>query len=153
MAWNLSATPRRKIGAPRRSSTMATAISSCFPVSETTFACRIAQCQILGAEIALKPPSRAVRPFKVGSRTRGNVGGQMQPSTQQSRQPRAKICGHCEDQNNLVTPQNGVSVNYEIAEGVQIEIFLHHACAEAWSQHFHIPIPETNPRREFGLFH
>jgi hypothetical protein len=69
-------------------------------------------------------------------------------------QPWTKICGHCEDKNELVTPENGVSVNYEIAESLQIEIFLHLTCAEAWSQQFHLPIPEANPRRrELGLFH
>jgi len=76
----------------------------------------------------------------------------MQPSTQQSAEPGAKICGHCEDNNKLVMPENGVIVNYEIAESVQIEISLHHACAEAWSRQFHIPIPEVHPNRERGLF-
>jgi hypothetical protein len=53
------------------------------------------------------------------------------------------ICGHCEDRNNLVTPQNGISVAYKIAESLQIEIPLHNTCAEAWSLQFNIPIPET----------
>jgi hypothetical protein len=58
------------------------------------------------------------------------------------------ICGHCEDRNNLVTPQNGVSVAYKVAENLQIEISLHRACAQAWSLQFNIPIPETTSRQE-----
>jgi len=58
------------------------------------------------------------------------------------------ICGHCEDRNNLVTPQNGVSVAYYVIESLQIEVFLHNTCAEAWSQPFNIAIPETTSRQE-----
>jgi hypothetical protein len=59
-----------------------------------------------------------------------------------------KVCGHCEDRNNLVTPQNGVSVRYYVIENLQIEIFLHNTCAEAWSQQFDIPIPRKTQKQE-----
>jgi CheY-like chemotaxis protein len=51
------------------------------------------------------------------------------------------ICGHCESRDNPVTLDNGLSVSYEAANNVHIEIHLHHRCAGMWSQLFHIPLP------------
>ena len=51
------------------------------------------------------------------------------------------VCGHCENHDNPVTLDNGLSVSYEVAKNVHVEIYLHHQCAGAWSQLFHIPLP------------
>ena len=51
------------------------------------------------------------------------------------------VCGHCENHENPVTLDNGLSVSYEAAKNVHIEIYLHHQCAGAWSQLFNIPLP------------
>jgi CheY-like chemotaxis protein len=50
------------------------------------------------------------------------------------------VCGHCESRDNPVTLDNGLSVSYEAANNVHIEIHLHHQCAGTWSQLFNIPL-------------
>jgi uncharacterized HAD superfamily protein len=60
----------------------------------------------------------------------------------------AKVCGHCEDQLNLVRPDNGLSVIYNVTETLEIDIFLHHSCAAAWSRQFNIPVPIVNSQYE-----
>jgi hypothetical protein len=66
--------------------------------------------------------------------------------------PWAKVCGHCEDQLNLVTPENGLSVIYNVTENLEIAIFLHHSCAAAWSRQFNIPVSLTDPPYELRTF-
>ena len=51
------------------------------------------------------------------------------------------VCGHCESHDNPVTLDNGLSVSYEAANNVHIEIYLHHQCVGAWSQLFNISFP------------
>jgi hypothetical protein len=51
-------------------------------------------------------------------------------------------CSHCEDFENPVTSENGISVKYPVYD-VEIELYLHHDCAEAWSLEFGIPIPRV----------
>ena len=52
----------------------------------------------------------------------------------------ARFCNHCENFENPVTPTTGISIPYRATEGVQIEVHLHHECAEAWSKDFNIPL-------------
>jgi hypothetical protein len=56
----------------------------------------------------------------------------------------AHICNHCEDFEKPVTLENGISLKYPIygsASELQIDLYLHHRCAEAWSRDFDIPLP------------
>ena len=55
----------------------------------------------------------------------------------------AQICNHCEDFNNPVSSENGIAVGYLVdkAAGLEVDLYLHHDCAEAWSQDFNVPIP------------
>jgi hypothetical protein len=56
----------------------------------------------------------------------------------------AHICNHCEDFEKPVTLENGISLKYPIygsASELQIDLYLHHHCAEAWSRDFDIPLP------------
>jgi CheY-like chemotaxis protein len=50
-------------------------------------------------------------------------------------------CSHCEDFKNPVTPENGISVKYPV-DGVEIDLYLHQECAEAWSKQFGISLPQ-----------
>jgi hypothetical protein len=55
----------------------------------------------------------------------------------------AHICNHCEDFENPVTAENGRSLNYPAhpREGdVQIELYLHHRCADSWSKDFGVQL-------------
>jgi CheY-like chemotaxis protein len=54
---------------------------------------------------------------------------------------RPDVCGHCENYHSPVTAENGLSLCYNVESDVKIKIFLHHDCAEAWSQSFNIPNP------------
>jgi hypothetical protein len=50
---------------------------------------------------------------------------------------RPTICAQCEDKNNPVIEQvDGFSFQYEIINGVAIEIFLHDDCACRWYDAF-----------------
>ena len=49
-------------------------------------------------------------------------------------------CNHCEEGYEPVTPENGISLKYPVGE-LEIDLYLHHVCAAAWSSHFGIPIP------------
>jgi hypothetical protein len=51
------------------------------------------------------------------------------------------VCNHCEDQQNPVTFENGRTVLYRISDGLQLEIYLHYKCEEAWSRDFDLPLP------------
>jgi len=56
----------------------------------------------------------------------------------------AHICNHCEDFNNPVTPNNGISFKYPVntvAGELQMNLYLHGECAEAWSRDFDFPSP------------
>jgi hypothetical protein len=56
----------------------------------------------------------------------------------------AHICNHCEDFNKPVTPENGISLKYPVEnqpDGLELDLYLHDACAEAWSLAFDIPVP------------
>jgi hypothetical protein len=49
-------------------------------------------------------------------------------------------CNHCEEGYEPVTPENGISLKYPV-DGLEIDLYLHHACAEAWSREFGVPLP------------
>ena len=52
------------------------------------------------------------------------------------------VCNHCEDENNLVTQESGVSVSYAIEENVRLTVALHNdACAQAWCSEFGLTLP------------
>jgi hypothetical protein len=51
------------------------------------------------------------------------------------------VCNQCEDQNNLVTEENGISMKYSVLENVQLIVALHNSCAAAWCAEFGIPLP------------
>jgi len=51
------------------------------------------------------------------------------------------LCGHCENHDDPVTPDNGLSVSYNTANDVRSEVHLHHQCASKWSQRFEVPLP------------
>jgi hypothetical protein len=46
------------------------------------------------------------------------------------------ICGHCEDASDPVTPENGVVKSLNVGEGLEVAIYLHLKCVEAWEQKF-----------------
>jgi CheY-like chemotaxis protein len=50
------------------------------------------------------------------------------------------ICGHCEDHDDPVTLDNGLSLSYNDAI-MPIEVHLHRQCAGKWSELFDIPLP------------
>jgi hypothetical protein len=54
----------------------------------------------------------------------------------------AQICNHCEDFKNPVTSENGITIGYLVDEaaGLEVDLYLHHDCAAAWSNDFSIPI-------------
>jgi hypothetical protein len=64
----------------------------------------------------------------------------------------ARICNHCEDFENPVTAENGISVSYPIGgpEGAaaDIDLYLHHECADAWSRDFNISL--SSHAKAFG---
>ena len=51
------------------------------------------------------------------------------------------LCGHCENHDDPVTLDNGLSVSYNTANDVQSEVHLHHQCANKWSQRFEVSLP------------
>ena len=51
----------------------------------------------------------------------------------------AQIRNHCENFDNPVTPESGIAVAYSIGD-VQIDLHLHHECADAWAQDFDVPL-------------
>jgi len=53
------------------------------------------------------------------------------------------LCGHCENRDNPVTSDNGLTVSYNAANNVQSEVHLHHRCAGDWSQRFKVPLPNA----------
>jgi len=56
----------------------------------------------------------------------------------------AHICNHCEDFENPVTSENGTSLKYPVETqpgGLEVDLYLHEGCAEAWSRDFNIPVP------------
>lgn len=55
--------------------------------------------------------------------------------------PGGHICAHCENHDYVVTPENGFSVRYPVGVNVDIEVFLHHCCAEDWAREFNVEIP------------
>jgi hypothetical protein len=61
--------------------------------------------------------------------------------TQMSQLP--TLCGECEDNANLVTEENGVSVDYYVLPNVRLKVFLHHACVAGWSYKFALPLPRA----------
>jgi CheY-like chemotaxis protein len=44
------------------------------------------------------------------------------------------LCGHCEQRDDPVTADNGLSVLYNPENDVQRKVHLHHRCAGKWSQ-------------------
>jgi hypothetical protein len=51
------------------------------------------------------------------------------------------FCNHCENFENPVTPTSGIAIAFPVNAELQIEVHLHHECAEAWSKDFNIPLP------------
>jgi CheY-like chemotaxis protein len=51
------------------------------------------------------------------------------------------LCGHCENHDDPVTSENGLSVSYNAANDVQREVHLHHQCAGKWSQRLNVSLP------------
>ena len=51
------------------------------------------------------------------------------------------LCGHCENHDDPVTAENGLSVLYNPANDVQSEVHLHHQCASEWSKRFNVSPP------------
>jgi hypothetical protein len=52
------------------------------------------------------------------------------------------VCNQCEDENNLVTEENGVSLTYPILQNVQLTVVLHNdGCAAAWCTEFGLNLP------------
>jgi CheY-like chemotaxis protein len=51
------------------------------------------------------------------------------------------LCGHCENRNNPVTSENGLSVSYNLANDIRSEVYLHHQCTSEWSQRFRVSPP------------
>jgi hypothetical protein len=61
----------------------------------------------------------------------------------------AHICNHCEDFENPVTADNGITVAYPVeASGLQIDLYLHHECADACSRNFNMPL--SSHAKAFG---
>ena len=56
--------------------------------------------------------------------------------------PDKHICAQCENAAYIVTPENGFSVRYPVAENVDIQVFLHHKCAQDWSRAFNVELPK-----------
>ncbi len=65
--------------------------------------------------------------------------------------PHTHLCAHCEDPANPVTIENGVRVLYPAGESLNIEVFLHRDCAEAWKRAFRNWVSESAQVRT--LFH
>ena len=52
----------------------------------------------------------------------------------------AQICNHCEDFDRPVTPEGGISIAYPINSELHVNFYLHHECADAWSQDFGVAL-------------
>ncbi len=46
------------------------------------------------------------------------------------------VCAQCEDRNNPVTTESGFTFRYQVTKEVDVEMWLHNACSEAWWQDF-----------------
>jgi CheY-like chemotaxis protein len=44
------------------------------------------------------------------------------------------LCGYCENRDDPVTAESGLSVSYKTANNVQSEVHLHYQCTREWSQ-------------------
>jgi hypothetical protein len=55
--------------------------------------------------------------------------------------PLTHNCAHCEASDNPVTTQNGGSIVYRVSEELDVEVFVHHDCANSWSQEFSLKLP------------
>jgi CheY-like chemotaxis protein len=51
------------------------------------------------------------------------------------------LCGHCEEHDDPVTADNGLSVLYNAENDVQRKVHLHHRCAGQWSQRSNVSLP------------
>jgi hypothetical protein len=51
------------------------------------------------------------------------------------------FCNHCENFEDPVSLTTGISIPVRVSAELQIEVHLHHECAEAWSKDFNIPLP------------
>lgn len=58
------------------------------------------------------------------------------------------VCAYCENGRDPVTRRNGFSFNFQIAQGVVVQICLHIGCADDWCTAFKIPfMSQTAIRR------
>ena len=57
--------------------------------------------------------------------------------------PRTHVCGHCEDSENPVTSESGVSITYHVSDNLDVEVFLHRFCANSWSREFSVKFPAS----------
>jgi CheY-like chemotaxis protein len=48
------------------------------------------------------------------------------------------LCGHCENLDDPVTSENGLSVSYNTTNDVPREVHLHHQCAGKWPERFNV---------------
>jgi hypothetical protein len=62
----------------------------------------------------------------------------------------ARFCNHCENFENPVSPTAGISIPFPVNDELQIEVYLHRECAEAWSKDFNIPLPGADRRAGSG---
>jgi len=53
------------------------------------------------------------------------------------------VCAHCENSAKSVTDGNGFTFSYRATRDVEIEMFLHDGCAEAWALAFGVENPST----------
>jgi hypothetical protein len=61
------------------------------------------------------------------------------------------ICAHCEDLNNPVTPENGFNFQYRDMPEVEIEMWLHNYCSDAWCLEFYVGGETKQRTQETGL--
>jgi CheY-like chemotaxis protein len=52
-----------------------------------------------------------------------------------------RLCEHCEEHDDPVTADNGLSVSYNAENDVQRKVHLHRRCAGQWSQRSNVSLP------------
>jgi len=52
--------------------------------------------------------------------------------------PGAHVCGHCENQSDPVTTDNGFTFRFHVTKEDAVEVWLHESSAARWSEDFGI---------------
>ena len=52
------------------------------------------------------------------------------------------VCAHCENGRDPVTTNNGFSFEYQLVDGVIMEVYLHDGCVNPWCLAFNVPLPD-----------